>query len=120
MIVGNLRIHRLLDRTVRPDATVIDVGANIGYNSIRAALRAGPRGRVVAVEPTPDTLAVLRHNIAASGPANIDIAPVAAGSIAGEQDFFVRGATSAVNSLFPEQPLRFCHARSARAGHAAG
>jgi len=102
VIAGNLRIHRLMDRFVRPGATVIDVGANIGYNSIRAALRAGPRGRVVAVEPTPDTLAVLRHNIAASGLANIDIAPVAAGSIAGEQDFFVRGARSAVNSLFPE------------------
>ena len=101
VIVGNLRIHRLLDRTVRPDAIVIDVGANIGYNTIRAALRAGPRGRVVAVEPTPDTLVVLRHNIAASGLSNIDIAPVAAGSIAGKENFFVRGATSAVNSLFP-------------------
>ena len=44
---------------------------------------------------------VLRHNIAASGLANIDIAPVAAGRIAGKRDFFVRGARSAVNSLFP-------------------
>ena len=102
VIVGNLRIHRLLDRFVRPGATVIDVGANIGYNTIRAALRAGPRGRVVAIEPTPDTLMVLRHNIAASGLANIDIAPVAAGRIAGTRDFFVRGPRSAVNSLFPD------------------
>jgi FkbM family methyltransferase len=101
MIVGNLRIHRLLDRSVHPGATVIDVGANIGYNTIRAALRAGPRGRVVAIEPTPDTLLVLRHNIAASGLANVDIAPVAAGRIAGTRDFFLRGARSAVNSLFP-------------------
>jgi hypothetical protein len=30
MILGNLRIHRLLDRFVWPGATVIDVGANIG------------------------------------------------------------------------------------------
>ena len=101
VILGNLRVHRLLDRSVRPGATVIDVGANIGYNTIRAALCAGPRGHVVAIEPTPDTLVVLRHNIAASGLANIDIAPVAAGRIAGTQDLFVRGARSAVNSLFP-------------------
>ena len=101
MIFGNLRIHRMLDRYIRPGATVLDVGANIGYNTIRGALRAGPRGRVIAVEPTPDTLAVLRRNIAASGLANIDIAPVAAGSIAGTQDFFVRGERSAVNSLYP-------------------
>jgi FkbM family methyltransferase len=102
MILGNLRIHRLLDRFVWPGATVIDVGANIGYNTVRAARRAGPRGHVIALEPTPDTLAVLRHNIAASGLANIHIGAVAAGRIAGTRDFFVRGATSAVNSLFPD------------------
>jgi FkbM family methyltransferase len=102
VVAGNLRIHRLLDRFVRPGATVIDVGANIGYNTIRAALRAGPKGCVVALEPTPDTLAVLRHNIAASGLANVDIEPVAAGHIGGTRDFFVRGPRSAVNSLFPD------------------
>ena len=71
VVAGNLRIHRLLDRWVSPGSTVIDVGANIGYNTIRAARRAGPRGRVVAFEPTPDNLAVLRHNIAASGLTNV-------------------------------------------------
>ena len=44
VVAGNLRIHRLLDRWVSPGSTVIDVGANIGYNTIRAARRAGPRG----------------------------------------------------------------------------
>ena len=99
---GNLRIHRLLDRSARIGATVIDVGANIGYNTLYAARRVGPTGRVVAIEPTPDTLAVLRHNIAASGLANVAVEPVAAGSAVGTRDFFVRGDRSAVNSLFPE------------------
>lgn len=102
MVAGNLRIHRLLDRWVSPGATVIDVGANIGYNTIHAARRVGPQGRVVALEPTPDTLAVLRRNIAASGLANVVIEPVAAGSVAGTREFFVRGRESAVNSLFPD------------------
>ena len=102
MLAGNLRLHRLFDRYVKPGATVIDVGANIGYNAIYAARLAGPRGRVVALEPTPDTLTVLRHNIAASGLANVAIEPVAAGGSAGSCDFFIRGEISAVNSRYPD------------------
>jgi FkbM family methyltransferase len=99
VVAGNLRIHRLLDRWVRPGDTVVDVGANIGWNAIRAARVAG---RVVAVEPTPDTLEVLRRNVAASGLGNVVVAPVAAGRAAGERELFVRGGVSAVNSLYPE------------------
>lgn len=102
VVAGNLRMHRLLDRFVRPGATVVDVGANIGYNAIHAALLAGQPGRVYAVEPTPDNLAVLRANVAAASLANVVVAPVAAGRSAGTRDFFVRGARSAVNSLFAE------------------
>ena len=102
VVAGNLRMHRLLDRLVVPGATVIDVGANIGYNTVHAARLAGPRGRVIALEPTPDNLDVLRRNVASAGLANVTIEPVAAGRAAGVRDFFVRGARSAVNSLFAE------------------
>jgi FkbM family methyltransferase len=102
VLAGNLRIHRLLDRLVMPGATVLDVGANIGYNTVHAARLAGTRGRVVAIEPTPDNLAVLRRNVAASGLSNIVIEPVAVGSAPGVRDLFVRGEKSAVNSFYPE------------------
>jgi FkbM family methyltransferase len=102
MVAGNLRMQRLFDRYVKPGATVIDVGANIGYNAIHAARLAGRQGRVIALEPTPDTLSVLRRNIAASGLANIAIEPIAAGASAGVRDFFIRGEISAVNSLYPD------------------
>lgn len=102
VVAGNLRIHRLLDRLVEPGATVVDVGANIGYNTVHAARLAGPRGRVVAIEPTPDNLAVLRRNVAAAGLTNVVVEPVAAGTAAGERELFVRGERSAVNSFFPE------------------
>lgn len=102
VVAGNLRIHRLLDRFVRSGSTVVDVGANIGYNTIRAARLAGAAGRVVAVEPTSDNLAVLRGNVAAAGLTNVRVEPVAAGSASGTRDLFVRGPKSAVNSLFPQ------------------
>lgn len=106
VLAGNLRIHRLLDRFVRPGSTVVDVGANIGYNTIHAARLVGPGGRVLAVEPAGDNLEVLRANVAAAGLANVRIEPVAAGSAPGMRDFFVRGPKSAVNSLF----ARSCYA----------
>jgi FkbM family methyltransferase len=106
VVAGNLRIHRLLDRFVRPGTTVIDVGANIGYNTIHAARLASPRGRVVAVEPAADNLAVLRRNVAAAGLGNVVVEPVAAGSAAGTRDLYLRGTKSAVNSLYP----RSCYA----------
>jgi FkbM family methyltransferase len=106
VIAGNLRMHRLLDRFVRPGATVVDVGANIGYNTLHAARRAGPHGRVIAVEPAPDNLEVLQRNLAAAGATNVVVAPVAAGAVPGLRELFVRGRTSAVNSLFP----RSCYA----------
>jgi FkbM family methyltransferase len=101
VVAGNLRIHRLLDRFVRPGATVVDVGANIGYNTLHAARLAGDLGRVVAVEPAPDNLEVLRRNVAAAGARNVVVVPLAAGSAAGMRELFVRGAKSAVNSFFP-------------------
>lgn len=107
VVAGNLRVHRLLDRWVRPGATVVDVGANIGWNALRAAQRAGPGGRVLAVEPTPDTLAVLRRNVAACGLGTIEVVPVAAGRAAGTAELFLRGGVSAVNSLYPES--RYAH-----------
>jgi SAM-dependent methyltransferase len=71
VVAGNLRMHRLLDRFVGPGATVVDVGANIGYNAVHAARLAGPRGRVFAVEPTPDNLEVLRRNDLVDGTADV-------------------------------------------------
>ncbi|HEY8518941.1 MAG TPA: FkbM family methyltransferase [Gammaproteobacteria bacterium] len=102
VVGGNIRMHRLIDALVPPGGTVIDVGAHIGYNAIYAAHRTGPSGRVIAVEPAPDNVAVLERNVAASGLANVRIEPVAAGRAAGVRDLYLRGAVSAVNSLFPE------------------
>lgn|GEM_PF-2078161 len=107
VIGGNLRIHRLIDALARPGDTVVDVGANIGYNAVHAARRVGSAGRVVAIEPTPDNLAVLEHNLSAARVANVLVRPVAAGRDNGKRSFYVRGDTSAVNSFYPQS----CYAK---------
>lgn len=50
---------------VREGAVVWDVGANLGLFGLAAAMRAGAKGRIVAVEPDPQMLKVLRRSIAA-------------------------------------------------------
>jgi FkbM family methyltransferase len=102
VVGGNLRIHRLIDAAARRGGTFVDVGAHTGYNTVYAARRVGPRGRVIAIEPTDDTRAVLLENIERNRLANITVLPCAAGTHHMERELFVRGSNSAVNSLFRE------------------
>ena len=58
-------------------AVFLDVGAHIGYFSLRSAARVGKNGLVVAFEPNPRTVKLLRDNVAASHAANVVIQPIA-------------------------------------------
>jgi FkbM family methyltransferase len=50
----------IIKRLAAPGATVIDVGANIGYLTRLFARWVGPTGRVLAVEPVRETYEILR------------------------------------------------------------
>lgn len=63
-------------RHLSAGAVFVDVGAHIGYYSLKAAPIVGS-GRVIAIEPNPPTVKELRDNIAASGATAIDVQPVA-------------------------------------------
>jgi FkbM family methyltransferase len=56
--------RRALSRLVRPGDQVVDVGANVGAQTLPLARLVGPSGRVVAVEPTASAFAKLRRNLA--------------------------------------------------------
>jgi FkbM family methyltransferase len=102
VVMGNLRMQRMLDSLVAPGATVVDVGANIGYNTLYAAHRVGMQGHVYALEPAQDNLAVLYANLFANNLTNVTVLPYAAGNQAEIKKFFLRGEISAVNSLFQD------------------
>jgi FkbM family methyltransferase len=53
-----------LREIVAEGSTVIDVGANIGFFSMRFARWVGPAGRVIAVEPEAQNIASLRRRVA--------------------------------------------------------
>lgn len=101
-VLGNRRIHRLMDSHLHPGGVVVDVGANIGCNTVYAARKVGSAGRVIAIEPAGDNLAVLRTNIARNALDNVTVAAVAAGKASGTCSFYLRGAVSAVNSFYAD------------------
>lgn len=61
----------------------VDVGANAGLYSLWAALRVGPSGTVLAIEPHPQTAARLAFNIAANGLTNVRLLAAGIGAAAG-------------------------------------
>jgi arsenite methyltransferase len=72
----------------RPGETVLDLGCGAGVDSILAACRVGPTGRVVGVDATEEMVAKARANAATVGVANAafhhgeaDRLPVADGTI---------------------------------------
>ncbi|MDT8913018.1 FkbM family methyltransferase [Amycolatopsis sp. PS_44_ISF1] len=63
---------------LRPDAVVVDAGANLGLFALRIA-RDCPDARLVAVEPVPSTCALLRVNTAALAPGSVRVVEAALG-----------------------------------------
>ena len=53
----------LLDTTIKPGMTCIDLGANIGYATMFMIRNSGDTGTVYAIEPDPHNLRMLRINL---------------------------------------------------------
>jgi FkbM family methyltransferase len=60
-----------LDRFLDPSGIFVDVGANTGIYTLKAARHFGPRGVVVAIEPFPEVMAVLQHSVRTNGLSNV-------------------------------------------------
>jgi len=57
-----------------PSGSVVwDVGAHVGYYTLIAARRVGPSGRIVAVEPFPPNLLLLRRHLGLNRRSNVSI-----------------------------------------------
>jgi FkbM family methyltransferase len=92
---------------VKPGATVIDAGANVGLFTVPIARAVGPNGSVVAFEPAPGTVARLRCSIAINDLHNVCLLESAVGDVEEDVDF-VLAADSAYSGLSvdPRSPPR--------------
>jgi SAM-dependent methyltransferase len=57
---------------ISPGSIIADIGAGIGYYSLRLAKRVGPQGRVLATDIQPEMLARLRVNMKKADISNVE------------------------------------------------
>jgi FkbM family methyltransferase len=60
-------VEQTLVNSLFPGATVIDVGANVGYHTLRMAEAVGPSGQVHAFEANPEVTRLLRATMFVNG-----------------------------------------------------
>ncbi|MGC4112362.1 MAG: FkbM family methyltransferase [Nocardioides sp.] len=69
---------------LRAGDTVLDVGGHIGLYALEASEAVGRQGRVVSFEPSSDNFAILEHNVATNGCANVTLVRAAVADAEGE------------------------------------
>jgi FkbM family methyltransferase len=88
-VISEVWVHGFYDRKpqmrIRPDDTVIDIGAQVGYFTVKAA-RQAVRGRVLSFEPCPPHFASLEANVARNRLDNVTAFDEAVWSTAGTID----------------------------------
>ncbi len=94
---------RWLQRHLSPGAVAVDVGAHIEFLSIIMSRAVGPAGHIVALEPAPENVRLLRRNLSANGSSNVQVVPSAAGDAAGKHAFHLTGSTDSHG--FYDHPL---------------
>ena len=70
--------YALLDTLLGRGDWALDIGANVGQYTMRMAELVGPSGRIIALEPVPDTFSVLAANARLFAYANVSLLNVAA------------------------------------------
>lgn len=70
-------IWESLAASLSEGSVFLDVGAHIGYLSMKAAVKVGAPGRVISFEPNPETLKLLRENVAVNRAQNVIVEPIA-------------------------------------------
>jgi FkbM family methyltransferase len=86
---------------LRPGEVVIDAGANIGLFTVLAARHVGPHGRVIACEPSPTTMELLRDNVGRNSFEWVDLREVALAEAPGRLQMHVFTPGSGFSSFAP-------------------
>lgn len=90
-----------LKEACEPGDVVVDVGANLGYMALIAAREVGPSGRVIAIEPSPRSFALLSANAAQNFPGRIVTVCAACDETDGIATLFVSDDSEEYSSLRP-------------------
>jgi FkbM family methyltransferase len=87
--------QRLMSSMLHAGDTMFDVGANVGYYTLLASHKVGPTGRVVAFEPLPENVRLVRRHLRLNRVRNVSLHEVAVS----DHDGHARFAPHASNAM---------------------
>lgn len=79
----------LLESVIEPGMTVVDIGANIGYYTVKFAKGVSTAGRVYAFEPDANNMALLKRNLTLNHIDNVTCEQAAVMDKEGELDLYL-------------------------------
>lgn len=84
-------VSHVIEQNLKIGDVFVDIGANVGYDTLLASARVGAAGRVVAIEASPRTYALLQRNLALNPTAtNVRAVNVAVSDRPGRLDLYER------------------------------
>jgi len=105
--------HRyMLKNVVDRGSTILDIGANIGYYVLTEAQLIGSNGKILAFEPSPSNVELLRKNIALNNLSGVEVTEAAVSDTSGESALFL-SKESNLNSLHGDAVLSPKHVQQA-------
>lgn len=103
--------HRIiLEKVLKEGMTVFDIGANIGYYPLMEHQLVGRTGRVVAIEPSPFNVELLKRNLALNGCDDDSVLPIAISDQSGNKPLLISKMSN----------LNTFHDRTDGGGHLSG
>ena len=99
------RKRKLLERYLTPGMTFFDVGANAGYYTLVGSALVGKAGRVVALEPLPSNVLLLRNHITINRIENVSVIETAISNETGCVGF-AQGGHASVGRISASGELR--------------
>lgn len=98
-------VWSFLRSRIRPGDVVLNVGAHVGLYALGAAMWSAPNGHVIALEPNPETRAILVGHVRRNRLSDrVEVLGAAAGAQEGEASFVVEplAGTSRIGSQNPD------------------
>lgn len=91
--------RRILAARITPEMTFLDIGAGVGASSLFVALRAGPRAKILAVEPQPLLFERLVYNLRQNPAATVKALDCAVADVDSEVTLFTNPYDLAETSM---------------------
>ena len=79
----------MLEKIARPGMRIFDIGGNIGYYPLMELALLKGTGALIAVEPSPSNVALLKKNLRLNGYENVPVIEAAVSGKPGKRTFYV-------------------------------